>query len=249
MEHSFKPFYFGTSGLLLPVPNKTHYPPQFQDKSRLCYYSFLMNSIEINSSFYRIPLPRTIKSWANDVNADFKFTFKLFNGITHQKDLAFEPSLITQFFTAINQVETKKACVLVQLPPSITLNHYIKINQLMLALKENELSHPWKIAFEFRHPSLYCEEINELLNEFNFGMVIHDKAKSQSPVLGSETDFVYLRFHGPDGNYRSTYSDDILYEYSTYIQEWLVDEKTVFTYFNNTMGNTHANLTTLRQYI
>lgn len=249
MKHSFRQYYSGTSGLLLPVPNKTFYPAYFQDKSRLTYYASLNNSIEINSSFYRIPLARTIISWANDVNADFKFTFKLFKEITHQKGLIFDPRLITQFFSVINHVEDKKACVLVQLPPSITLVHFKQIHLLMLAIDEFNSMDPWKIAFEFRHCSLYCEEIYELLAEFNFGMVIHDKANVQSPVLTINTNFAYLRFHGPDGNYKGTYADDVLSEYATYINDWLAEDKTVFVYFNNTMGNVHSNLTVLKQYL
>lgn len=249
MKHGFKHYYSGTSGLLLPVPNKTFYPPHFQDKSRLTYYASLNNSIEINSSFYRIPLARTIINWSKDVNADFKFTFKLFKDITHQKGLVFDRRLITQFFSVVNHVEDKKACVLVQLPPSITLSYFAKIRELMLTIKENDLANTWKIAFEFRHRSLYCEEIYELLAEFSFGMVIHDKANVQSPVLTGSADFVYLRFHGPDGNYKGTYADDVLSEYATYINDWLSEDKTVFVYFNNTMGNVHSNLTVLKQYI
>ncbi|HEY8955872.1 DUF72 domain-containing protein, partial [Chitinophaga sp.] len=44
----------GTSGLVLPVPNKQSFPPAFRDKSRLTYYASLFNSIEINSSFYKV---------------------------------------------------------------------------------------------------------------------------------------------------------------------------------------------------
>ena len=249
MKHGFKHYYSGTSGLLLPVPNKTFYPPHFQDKSRLTYYASLNNSIEINSSFYRIPLARTIINWSKDVNADFKFTFKLFKDITHQKGLIFDPRLLTQFFSVIDHVEDKKACVLVQLPPSITLSYFANIRELMLTIKENDLANTWKIAFEFRHRSLYCKEIYELLAEFNFGMVIHDKANVQSPLVAGNTDFVYLRFHGPEGNYRGTYADDVLSEYATYINDWLSEDKTVFVYFNNTMGNVHSNLTVLKQYL
>src|SRR4051812_48059362 len=78
-------FYCGTSNVELPVPNKTFFPPEFQEKSRLCYYSSLFNTVEINSSFYRIPLPRTVEKWSSEVTDDFLFTFKLWREITHGK--------------------------------------------------------------------------------------------------------------------------------------------------------------------
>src|SRR5262249_30420523 len=52
-------FYLGTSGLVLPVPNKQHFPEEFKAGTRLSYYASLFNSIEVNSSFYKVPRPAT----------------------------------------------------------------------------------------------------------------------------------------------------------------------------------------------
>ncbi|WP_029284682.1 DUF72 domain-containing protein [Pedobacter sp. R20-19] len=249
MDTVFKNYYAGTSGLLLPVPNKLHYPEAFKDKSRLCYYASLMNTIEINSSFYKIPQASTIKKWAVDVPQNFRFTFKLFREITHNKDLAFDPDVVSRFFEVISPVEEKKACILVQFPPSIKLNHFNQLKYLMSVLRENDPGMEWKIALEFRHSSLNIDEIYELLDEYKLGMVIHDKSPANSPVRDSDTDFVYLRFHGPGGNYRGSYPDDILDEYADYVSEWLAGGKMVFVYFNNTMGEAYPNLTTLRKLV
>lgn len=117
MDIAFENYYSVTSGLLLPVPNKLHYPKEFQEKSRLCYYASLMDSIEINSSFYKVPQVSTMKKWAADVPEEFRFTFKLFKEITHNKDLAFDPEVVSSFFSVISHVEEKKGCLLVQFPP------------------------------------------------------------------------------------------------------------------------------------
>ena len=249
MDASFKNYYSGTSGLLLPVPNKLHYPEAFQDKSRLCYYASLMNTIEINSSFYKIPLSSTVTKWAADVPDHFRFTFKLFKEITHNKDLAFDEERVARFFEVIGHVKDKKACLLVQFPPSIRIAHFTRLRYLMSVLRENDPDMEWNIALEFRHPSLYVGEIDELLAEYKLGMVIHDKSPANSPLKASAPNFIYLRFHGPGGNYRGSYQDDVLYEYAGYISEWLAEGKKVFTYFNNTMGTAHANLNTLREYV
>ncbi len=249
MEIKFNNYYSGTSGLLLPVPNKLFYPEEFREKSRLCYYASLMDTIEINSSFYKIPQASTMKKWATDVPSEFRFTFKLFKEITHNKDLAFDPKLVTHFFQVINHVEDKKGCLLVQFPPSVRIGHFAQLQFLMSVLRDNDPEMEWKIALEFRHPSLYVEEVYELLEQFNLGMVIHDKSPANSPIKDSELDFVYLRFHGPGGNYRGSYADDVLYEYASYVSEWLNADKKVFVYFNNTMGEAHANLNTLRQIV
>src|ERR1700712_55123 len=104
-------YYAGTSGLVLPVPNKTHYPAAFKEKSRLCYYASLFNSIEVNSSFYKIPQAQTIEKWVGMVPDGFRFTFKLWKGITHEKNLIFNPDNISRFMNAISVVGNCKGCL------------------------------------------------------------------------------------------------------------------------------------------
>ncbi|MEJ7692980.1 DUF72 domain-containing protein [Daejeonella sp.] len=92
-----KNFYSGTSGMALPVPNKAAYPPEFQERSRLGYYAHLFNSIEINSSFYKIPMARTVAKWAAEVPDDFRFTYKLWRDITHVKEFLFKDEDVHRF--------------------------------------------------------------------------------------------------------------------------------------------------------
>ncbi|WP_316843783.1 DUF72 domain-containing protein [Pedobacter psychrodurus] len=249
MEQEINGYYSGTSGLLLPVPNKLHYPEAFRERSRLCYYGSLMNSIEINSSFYKIPLASTVKKWTGEVPADFLFTFKLFKGITHAPQLGFDPADIARFMEVIAHAGDQKGCLLVQFPPSIRIGNFPQLSRLMASLREHDPEKTWKIALEFRHPSLYVDEVMELLEEYGLGMVIHDKGAAASPLDALDTDFRYLRFHGPGGNYRGSYPDDVLAEYASYIREWLEDGKVVYVYFNNTMGEAYANLKTLKGFV
>jgi len=249
MKKEVKGYYSGTSGLLLPVPNKLHYPEAFKDRSRLCYYGSLMNSIEINSSFYKIPLASTVKKWAGEVPADFLFSFKLFKGITHAPQLGFDPADIARFIEVIAHAGDKKGCLLVQFPPSIRIANLPQLSRLMAVLREHDPDQDWKIALEFRHPSLYVDEIMELLEEYGLGMVTHDKGAAASPLDDLDTGFRYLRFHGPNGNYRGSYPDDVLAEFAGYVAEWLLEGKEVFVYFNNTMGEAYANLQTLKCFV
>lgn len=242
-------YYSGTSGLLLPVPNKLYYPEEFKDKSRLCYYSSLMNSIEINSSFYKVPMAGTVKKWADDVPPDFKFTFKLWKEITHNKGLAFDPQSVARFMEVIASAGSRKGCLLVQFPPGHKLTELRQIERLLSAIKENDPEQEWKIAVEFRHPSLYNEDVYDLLQDYSAGMVIHDKPPAITPLRDIDVDFVYLRFHGPGGSYRGSYTSDVLAEYASYIQEWLFEGKTVYAYFNNTMGEAINNLATLKNFV
>jgi uncharacterized protein YecE (DUF72 family) len=241
-------FYAGISGLVLPIP-KYLYPEEHRDSSRLTYYSSFFNSIEINSTFYKLPLPKTIGKWCTLVPDNFKFTVKLWKEITHNKDLEFKESEVELFFNAVSGAGYKKGCLLVQFPPSLGKNNILQLGELLRCIVQTDKKREWKIAVEFRNKSWYCEEVYDLLEIYNAAVVVQDIPKSSTPMINHTANFVYIRFHGPTGNYRESYTDSFLSEYATYIKEWLDDGKLVYTYFNNTMGDAFKNLQTLNQLV
>lgn len=250
MEEATGNYYSGTSGLLLPVRNKLFYPQEFKDKSRLCFYGSLMNSIEVNSSFYKIPMASTVRKWADEVPEGFRFSFKLSKQITHNKDLAFDPDEVKRFMEVISFAGDKKGCLLVQFPPSVRIYNLKQLAHLIGTLHGHNPGGEWNIAIEFRHISLYQDDVYRLLEDYGIGVVIQDKPPAATPII-METDlpFVYLRFHGPGGSYRGSYEDDLLYEYAGYIRDWMASGKKVYTYFNNTMGDAVNNLYTLKDLV
>lgn len=241
-------FYSGLSGLVLPVP-KYMFPEEHQNSSRLTYYATFFNSIEINSTFYKLPMQKTVDKWASSVPEDFKFTFKLWQEITHKKGLEFQQSDVELFFKAISGVAHKKGCVLIQFPPSLGSAHIHSLDALLRCVAQTNTNHEWKIAVEFRNRSWYQAETYDLLESYNAAIVIQDIPKSITPHIDHLSDFIYVRFHGPTGNYKDSYAEYFLEEYSTYLQEWLSEGKTVYTYFNNTAGDAFSNLQSLNKFI
>jgi uncharacterized protein YecE (DUF72 family) len=234
-------FYGGTSGLQITMPKKD-FSPQHAHLSRLGFYALHENSLEINSSFYKLPQAKTTRRWAAEVPAGFRFTFKLWKEITHRKNLLFKTEDVSRFMEVIDLPETNQGCLLVQFPPSLQVSAKTQLQELLQLL----VLFNWRVAVEFRHPSWYTDGIFEILAGFNMAMVIQDMPKSASPVELTSEDLVYLRFHGPSGNYKGSYSGDVLYEYALYIREWQQDGKTVYCYFNNTAGDALRNLHFLR---
>lgn len=243
-----EPFYSGISGLQLDIP-KYLFPPPFEKASRLTYYASLFNSIEINSSFYKIPQAATIAKWAASVSENFRFTFKLWKGITHSKGLNFNNEDVAAFFKSIESVKDKKGCVLIQFPPSLGRANIVQLDKLLSCINETNITQNWKVAVEFRNKSWYHENVYELVNFHKAAIVIQDIPKSATPFLNHTSDFMYIRFHGPTGNYRDSYSEDFLSEYATYLNEWIEEGKTVYVYFNNTMGDAFNNLKTLNRLV
>jgi uncharacterized protein YecE (DUF72 family) len=243
MSKSKGRYYSGISGLQLPIP-KYKFPVEHQDSSRLQYYATIFNSIEINSSFYKLPQERTLGKWSESVagradrayrQASFRFTLKFWKEVTHNKGLRFRATDVKRFLTNADKIGPRKGCLLIQLPHSTDISSQARLSRL-LKLIRSTIHDDWTIAVEFRHDSWYHDDVYELLNSFNASLVIHDKSKYPSPFLPDLSDTLYIRFHGPSGDYRGSYSDDFLREYSTYIKQWVSEGKTVYVYFNNTMG-------------
>lgn len=235
----------GTSGLVIPVPNKQAFPPEYRDKSRLTYYASLFNSIEINSSFYKVPMGSTVKKWAESVPEEFRFTFKLWKEITHSKGFSPDLSAVDRFMDVIDHAGSKKGSLLIQLPPSITVEKSGQLEKIFERVK----GRGWQTAIEFRHPSWYIAEIFEIADEFELSVVLHDMPKSYNMQLNKKAQFVYLRFHGKAGDYKGGYTDEELQQHANKIKEWLAKGKDVYVYFNNTIGDAIKNVVTLNEMV
>jgi len=241
-------FFAGLSGLDLPVP-KYQFPLEFQQTSRLTYYATFFNSIEINSSFYKIPRKATVERWAESVPGNFRFTFKLFREITHVKNLDFNPDLIDQFVQTIAYAGIKKGSILLQFPPSLHSEHILSLERILNSLKAADTENAWDIVVEFRNSQWYTHEVYEMLSSYNVTLVRQDIPASATPLIHTSSACVYVRFHGPTGNYRGGYADAFLHEYAEYIHDWLSEGKVVYVYFNNTAGDAFNNLRTLNDLL
>ena len=238
--------HIGTSNIVLPG-NRQTFPAAYQDKSRLHYYSSIFNTLEINSSFYKIPMAKTFAKWSMDVPGNFQFTVKLSRDITHAKELIYDASVISKFINAASQLGEKKGCLLMQFPGKINLDYFNKVEKILHQLKE--VGGGWRVAVEFRNATWYTGETNELLDEHKASLVIQDLPKARNEIVNNQTDFVYIRFHGPAGNYRGSYSDDTLNDKAKQITSWIKEGKDVYAYFNNTIGSAFENAMFLKKLI
>jgi uncharacterized protein YecE (DUF72 family) len=71
-------------------------------------------------------------------------------------------------------------------------------------------------------------------------------AIAELPADHPTLPFVYLRFHGPEGNYRGGYTQTLLAAWAERITRWLSEQKKVYVYFNNTIGDALNDLGTLK---
>ena len=238
--------FIGTSNVVLPG-NKQSFPPEYHSKSRLYYYSTLFNSVEINSSFYKIPQLKTLHKWSLDIAQNFIFTLKLWQDVTHTKNLLTDLNNIDTFINAAEGIGDKKGCILIQFPGKITLDYYNEVEGILSRLSEQDPQNNWRKAIEFRDRSWYVNETLELMDEYGASIVLHDMPKSKNEIPNTSSPFIYQRFHGADGDYRGSYTDEFLQEQYKNIQGWLKSGKDVYVYFNNTIGSAFDNAMSLKK--
>jgi uncharacterized protein YecE (DUF72 family) len=239
----------GTSNIVVPGTKKS-FPRAFQSTSRLTYYASLFNSLEVNSTFYKVPMPATFEKWSNEVPDSFQFTVKLWREITHAKALAFKLNDIDFFMEAANRVDNrKKGCLLIQFPASITIDFINKVSAILERLHKTDPQHHWRKCVEFRHTSWYTGATNTMLDNYKASLVLHDMPASAISIPHTKADFVNLRFHGIKGDYKGTYDHDLLQDYTVKIKNWLQQGKDVYAYFNNTIGNAFENAQELNKMV
>jgi len=241
-------FRIGTSGIVVPG-NKQSLPDEFKNKSRLNYYSSLFNTLEVNSTFRKLPMISTLQKWSVDVPDEFEFTIKLWKEITHVRSLNIDLNNIDNFFSVINQIGNKKGCLLIQFPASITSDYLNKIEEILERLQKLDVDNNWRKAIEFRSVTWYNEQTSNLLKNCSASMVLHDMPKSKHLEINEDTTFAYYRFHGPKGDYRGSYSEEFLKEQADNIRGILNNGRDVYVYFNNTMGSAFDNAMQLKAMV
>ncbi len=218
--------HIGTSGWSYKHWRGNFYPENISEKDYLKYYSGNFCTVEINTSFYRLPQENTIKVWTETVPEDFIFSAKASRYITHMKKLTDPQKTTPLFFERIQGFKDKLGPILFQLPPHFEVNPE-RLKNFLKILPEN-----YKYAFEFRDSSWFNPLIYEILREHNIAFCIYNLGDYSSPKEIT-ADFVYIRYHGPINLGQGMYNEEQITKFSNDIKEYLKSSKEVYCYFNN----------------
>ncbi len=195
----------------------------------LAYYSTRFRSLEVNSTFYRLPLETTLARWRDLVPAGFVFAVKASRYITHIKRLGEPSTTVGPFLERVRALGVKLGPVLFQLPARFPFNGEL-LGSFCHALEKG-----FRYAFEFRDPGWFRVETYDILQKHGAAFCIYDFAGLRSPDTVT-ADFVYIRLHGPlKEPYRGKYPDSFLQERADAIRGWLGEGRAVYVFFDNTM--------------
>lgn len=228
--------------------------PRFDE---LAFYAEHFDTVEINSSFYRIPAPATAKKWAERTPPGFEFSLKLYQKFTHPemflKATGADPmdlgqSDVDEFKAAIDPLAGagKLGALLAQFPASFKNepNSRGYLEWLLERFRE------YIVAVELRHRS-WSDDRNAtlaMLESFDAAWAQIDEPKFRDSIrqnlVADPGAFLYLRLHGrnaaqwwrhdkAEDRYNYLYSADELKPFAEIVEKATRQEKKAYLYANN----------------
>ncbi len=218
----------GCSGWQYAAWRGVLYPKGCAQRDWLAVYAREFPTVEVNSSFYRLPRRDAVARWVTQVPPDFVFAVKAARYLTHIKRLTTiaegTPLLLERIEPMIEA--GRLGPLLWQLPPNFRRDD----ERLKQALAELPQQH--RHAFEFRDESWFADEVYALLREHGVATVLAHDSRRPLPEPPQTADFHFARFHCGARGRRGNYSDREIEAWSARMRD-LAKTGEVFAYFNN----------------
>lgn len=218
----------GCSGFYYKEWKEVFYPKGLAQKDWFKFYCQHFNTIEINSSFYRMPNEKSLSKWFDDSPTDFLFTVKAPRLITHYKQLKDCKNDLHEFSQITNNgLREKLACTLFQFPPSFSFSTE-RLDKLISLLDSTSQN-----VVEFRHLSWWNDDVYKQLADNKIIFAGQSYPSNLPDAVIKTNPVVYYRFHGKPVLYKSKYDVSVL---NDFVKQVPSDTKQAFVYFNNTWG-------------
>ncbi len=190
-------------------------------------YSQVLDTVEVNSTFYRLASRDAVARWVEETPPDFLLACKASRYMTHIKRLQNLADGIGRYYEGIQPLADagKLGPIVWQFPA----NFHRDDDRLGRALP---LLPPGRHCFEFRHESWFTEEVYKQLRAHGAALVIGDHPQRPFQTLELTTDWTLVRLHHGHRGRRGNYSRTELDEWARRIAEWRRRAE-VFVYFNN----------------
>ena len=146
--------------------------------------------------------------------------------LTHVLRLADPEEPVARFLERARGLGPKLGPALIQLPPQL------RIDRERLARTLDRFPSDVRVAVEFRHPSWFTEEIQQLLVDHGAALCLADRRGVLGPIWRT-TNWSYLRFHQGRARPRPAYGHAALASWARRLASCWSPREDVFVYFNN----------------
>ncbi len=207
------------------------YPAELPQRRWFEHYATMFDTVELNTTFYRLPPVTTVEHWAAQAPLDFVYAVKLGAFGSHRMKLRDAASWLPNHVERALVLGAALGPTLVHLPP-----HWRRDAERLdefLAVAPTTMR--W--AVELREPSWLHDDVFDVLHRHGAALCIHDLIPEHPWVLTA--DWTYVRFHGPDATtepYTGRYGGRRLARPARRLASWLDEGHDVYAYFNNDVG-------------
>lgn len=160
------------------------YPQGTRSRDFLHLYSRRFTTVEGNTTFYAIPNQETVKRWAAQTPAEFKFCLKLPRNITHNGLLKPYINDALKFAEIMRPLGNRLAPMFAQLPPSYPPSSLDDLTAFIQAWQQTQIP----LAIEVRHRHWFkqphASNLTNILQNLGIGRVILDSR----PIYTGEND-------------------------------------------------------------
>jgi uncharacterized protein YecE (DUF72 family) len=192
------PIRVGTQGWNYDAWVGPFYPEGTKATDFLSVYSRAFDTVEVDSTFYAVPPSKTIRGWAQRTPAEFVFSLKMPQEITHQRRFRDADDVAKEFFDRARELGDKLGPVLIQLGADFHPSELPALAQFLPVLPQDI-----GFAIEFRDKGWVHDGMLALLAEHNVALALTDARwipRKQMLALAERptADFVYIRWMGAD---------------------------------------------------
>lgn len=202
--------------------------PEGLGKARwLRRYAEVFDTVEVNSTFYRLASRDAVARWVQETPDDFLFAAKASRYLTHVRRLRDAEEGIGRYYERIEPLagSPKLGPIVWQLPPNFQRDDGALATIL-------DLLPAGRHCFEFRHESWFVSEVYSILRDHKAALVIADHPKWPFQAHELTTDWTLVRLHHGHRGRRGNYSSTELDEWARRIAGWRRRAE-VLVYFNN----------------
>ena len=222
-----KPVRVGCSGWMYDDWRGRLYPEREPKRRWLELYSRRFDTVEVNSTFYRLAKRSGVEGWVNQTPPQFLFAVKASRYLTHVRRLRDIEEGIKRFYEPLEPLieAGRLGPVLWQLP-----ENFHRSDERLAGLLE--LLPPGGHTIEFRHPSWFCPEVMRLLRAHQVALTIGDHPSRPFQSHGATASWRFIRFHYGARGRKGNYSQAEIAEWAERIARWRAREE-IYVYFNN----------------
>jgi uncharacterized protein YecE (DUF72 family) len=215
----------GTSGYSYKEWKPAFYPNDLPARAFLRFYAERLPTVEINNTFYRMPTTKLVCGWASEVPDTFTFSLKAPQRITHIAKLKDADEATAAFLRVAGELGPRLGPLLFQLPPFLRKDtpRLVGFLDATRALPQRP-----RIAFEFRHPSWFDDEVFATLRAHDAALCVAEGESLASPLTAT-ADWGYVRLR------RDAYPSALIAEWAQKIRSQPWTE--AFVYLKHDQGD------------